>query len=205
MISFAQLLGFRRSNRPTIAQDNPDPIVLEIIPDNCDFIREGSGLTTITGAVGHNVNLTIRGNSSLRIIGNVGHGCKIFKEGNGTLTFEGAVASDLELTLYGGGDVTFTQQPGEEVIRSIKNRGTTARINCAGMILPQPRQGYRHHNLGIPVRQPTHEHYEQSAQILNQLSYNRTPPPPNPKIQRIIISRSPRTTLNIVTRVNLKQ
>ncbi|KTD55670.1 hypothetical protein Lsan_3222 [Legionella santicrucis] len=176
MISLAKLLGLRRSNRPTIVHENPGPIDLEIIPDNCDFIREGSGLTTVTGAVGHNVNLAIRGNGSLRIIGNVGTGCKILKEGNGTLTFEGAVASDLELTLYGGGDVTFTQQPSEEVIRSIKNRGTTARIICAGTILPQPSQGYRHHNLGNQARQ----HSEQSARILNQLSYSR-PSSPSPK------------------------
>ncbi|WP_258957554.1 hypothetical protein [Legionella sainthelensi] len=180
MISFAQLLGFRRSNRPTIAHENPEPMNLEIIPDNCDFSREGSGLTTVTGAVGQNVNLTIRGNSSLRIIGNVSSGCKILKEGNGTLTFDGVVARDLKLTLYGGGDVTFMQQPSETVIRSIKNRGATARIICAGTILPQSSQRYLHHNLGNPVRQPTHEHYEQSAQVLNQLSRSQ-PLAPSPK------------------------
>lgn len=176
-MSLAQLLGFRRSNRPTITHENPESIALEIIPDNCDFNREGSGLTIVTGAVGQNVNLTIRGNGSLKIIGNVDRGCKILKEGNGTLTFEGVVASDLKLTLYGGGEVTFMQQPSETVISSIKNRGATARIICAGTILPQSSQRYLHHNLGNQVRQPAQEHSEQSARVLSQLSHGRLPVP----------------------------
>ncbi|KTD06206.1 hypothetical protein Lgra_2983 [Legionella gratiana] len=176
MISLAQLLGFRRSNRSTISHENPGSIILEIIPDNSDFIREGSGLTIITGAVGQNVNLTIRENSSLKIIGNVGRDCKILKEGNGTLTFEGAVADDLELTLYGRGDVIFNQQPSEEVIRSIKNRGSAARVICAGMILPLSSQGYRHHNLGL-ARQPIPELRESTTSVLSRLSQDRPAPP----------------------------
>lgn len=178
MISLAQLLGFRRSNRVKISHESPGSIDLEIIPDNSDFIREGSGLTTVTGAVGQNTNLTIRGNSSLRIIGNVGSDCKILKEGTGTLTFEGTVATDLELTLYGVGDVTFTQQPSNEVIKSIKNRGSTARIICAGTILPQSRGGYRHHNLGI-ARQPVSELQEPTPRVLSRLSQDRPPAPPS--------------------------
>lgn len=173
MISLAQWLGFSRPNKLVIVHDSPNATHLETIPDNSDFTRkEHSGLTTVTGSVGRNVTLTILGNNNLKIIGAISSACKILKEGNGTLTFEGIVAADLELTVYGRGDITFTQQPSEEVIRSINNR-SGIRIICAGMILPQPIQGYRHHNLNrLPRHSLADDSHQQTTRALSQLSNN---------------------------------
>ena len=162
---------FSGNNAYFVALDESDTTNLEQIAPNTNFKPTGSGLTIVTGNVGHNVRLTISGSNSLEIGGNIGHFCKILKEGSGTLTIAGTVADDLELTIYGQGNVIFTQPLPATVIHLIKKRTGSAEIICAGQPLAHPNQGYRRHNLGMPsTGQPVSE---QRASTLPQPTSNK--------------------------------
>ncbi|MFA6302162.1 MAG: hypothetical protein WC627_03405 [Legionella sp.] len=145
-------------NRPTITHTDTSTINLENIDNGTSLYREGSGLTVITGNVGHHVTISINNQGSLRICGTIGNKCSIYKDGNGTLTIEGAVANDLLLTVYGSGSVIFTQRPHELVIKAMKNMSSVAQISCGGVLMPPTNTGYIHHGLGgarqVPMHQP---------------------------------------------------
>jgi hypothetical protein len=142
--------GFFGSKRLEISHSNAD-FLLDGIANDIDFTRKGSGMTTISGSVGHGVNLNIHESSSLLIRGNIGSGCKIFKEGSGDLTIEGTVADNLKLTVYSQATVTFRHRPPDSVITAINNRGG-APIYCEGIALPLPRQEYLHnHGAAAPA------------------------------------------------------
>ena len=163
--------------KPTITNKNSDDFTLATIANDTNFTRLGSGVTIITGSVGHGVKLRIEENGRLIIRGNIGSGCHIFKDGLGALTIEGIVTDDLKLTVYGQGPVSFTRQPPESVIAAIKNLGVVAQIHCAGSLLPAPGPaGYVRHNLGMP--RP-----EQRAP-LPQLLAER--PAPAPRVQAVV-------------------
>ncbi len=153
------------TDKPLIRHDGSEPKNLVLIPDDSEFVREGSGLTTIE-IVGKNVVLTVSKNGSLKITGNIGSGCTIFKEGNGTLTIEGVIADNLELTVYGQGNVIFTQRPPQKVIDAIKKRSGTGQIICAGVNVTQSSAGYMRHYLGIA---PTTQTFEFQQQPLHQV------------------------------------
>lgn len=161
MFLIKRLLG---DNRPTITHTSTDTINLQSIDNGTSLNRDGSGLTVITGNVGHDVTISIDKQGSLRIIGTIGNNCSIYKDGNGTLTIEGSVANDLSLTVYGSGSVIFTQRPHELVIKAIKNMSSVAQISCGGVLLQRTNAGYMHHSLGatqapphqpMPLHQPT--------------------------------------------------
>ncbi|MCE3044212.1 hypothetical protein [Legionella sp. 16cNR16C] len=163
---------FTGPQRPSTIHADAEPISVETIPSDSDFIREGSGTTTVTGKIEY-VHVTVRGSSSLRIEGEVGRGCTFYKDGNGTLSFAGTVANDLKLTVFGQGNIVFTQEPPQAVINSIENPIGNAQITCAGRILPQLQPGYRRHNLGHPARQTVTEPFRQTSVTLSRLSAER--------------------------------
>lgn len=170
MFAVKALFGIKA--KQVITHVNADSPSLETIPENTNFIREGSGTTTITGSI-VKVNVTVSNAASLRLSGQVGAGCVILKEGSGTLTFENAVADDMQLTVYGQGTIIFTQRPSQNVINSIVVRTGNARIICEGAPLNLPSQGYRRHNLGASTRNAVPEpQFRQTSAALSRLSEN---------------------------------
>jgi hypothetical protein len=125
-----------------------ETISIENIADNTYLERAGNG-DTIVNSVGNNVELKVKENGTLKVLGNIGSNCKIWKEGLGELIIDGDVADDLKLTVYGQGAVRFRQRPPESVIAEITNR-TNAPIFCAGVRLESSHNNtaYLHHNLG---------------------------------------------------------
>jgi hypothetical protein len=139
---------FGGHRRLTITHRNSDNVDVHGIADDINFIRKGSGLTTVTGSVGYKVKLDISEQGSVIIRGNIGSKCQILKDGDGTLTIDGDVARDLKLTIYGQGKVYFSRQPNEDVIRSIQRESVIAQIYCAGVLLPPQNPSYARHNMG---------------------------------------------------------
>ncbi|WP_058535137.1 DUF4097 family beta strand repeat-containing protein [Legionella saoudiensis] len=133
--------------RPSITHTGTDDIELDEIANDTNFIRKGSGLTTVNGTVGYNVKIDIS-EGDVIIRGNIGGKCLICKDGNGALTIDGDVARDLKLTLYGQGTVYFTRKPHADVINSIRRESVNAQIYCAGRLLLAPNPSYVHHNMG---------------------------------------------------------